>query len=236
VTAVDNVKASYTAFHASHKPAHVYPSEWLIRTLLGKYPKLELDKTRYKGAKILDVGFGDGRSWPLLHALSFDIYGVEITEDILRLGRERARALGVDAKLAIGTNASIPFDDGFFDFILASASCYYVDEGTTFADNVREYYRVLKPGGTLIATLPEATSSIFDGAEELGDGHVTIRNDPWGLRNGYVFRWFRSDQEVRDALSPAFSDFSTGLCCDNYYGIRINLFLLVCRKAVVDRA
>lgn len=70
---MEDVKESYTAFHLRHNPTHVYSSEWIIRTLLGNYPQLSLDKTKYQGARILDVGFGDGRSWPLLRNASFDI-------------------------------------------------------------------------------------------------------------------------------------------------------------------
>jgi SAM-dependent methyltransferase len=228
--AVEDVKQTYTAFHASHNPVHVYPSEWVIRTLLGKYPQLALEKSKYPGARILDVGFGDGRNWPLLHNLSFVIYGVEITEEIMALGLERAQALDIPVTLRLGSNSSLPFEDNFFDYILASASCYYVDRGTTFSDNLAEYRRVLKPGGTLMATLPEAESSIFERCVDIGDGHVEIRNDPWGLRNGYIFRRFGSETEVREAFSPGFDSFATGLCCDNYYGVQINLFLLVCRK------
>ena len=156
---MQDVKESYTAFHVSHNPAHVYPSEWVIRTLLGKYPKLNLDKSKYRGAKILDVGFGDGRNWPLLFNAGFDVYGIEITDDIIAMGNERARSLGMNATLKLGTNSAIPFADDYFDYVLASASCYYVDKGTSFGDNVAEYSRVMKPGATLLATLPEASSS-----------------------------------------------------------------------------
>lgn len=227
---MQTVKETYTDFHVSHNPEHVYPSEWIIRTLLGNYPALSLDRSKYPGAKILDVGFGDGRNWPLLRNASFEIYGTEITEEIMTLGHARARALGIPATLKLGTNSSIPFENEFFDYMLASCSCHYVDAGTTFSDNLREYHRVLKPGGTLIATLPESNSSIFSGSIDLGDGHVEIRNDPWAIRNGYTFRMFRSEQDVKDTFSPEFDSFSLGLCCDNYYGIQINLFLLVCRK------
>src|SRR5262249_12352167 len=154
-------KESYTAFHVSQNPAHVYPSEWVIRTLLGKYPRLNLDKTKYRGAKMLDVGFGDGRNWPLFHNVGFQVYGVEITEDIIALGRERARSLGINATIKLGSNSAIPFDNEFFDYVLASSSMYYVDKDTTFRDNLAEYSRVMKPGATLLATLPESGSSIF---------------------------------------------------------------------------
>src|ERR1044072_4308257 len=143
---VQDVKESYTAFHVSHNPAHVYPSEWVIRTLLGKYPKLNLDKSKYRGAKILDVGFGDGRNWPLLLNAGVDVYGIEITDDIIAMGNERARSLGMNATLKLGTNSSIPFADNYFDYVLASASCYYVDKGTSYGDNVAEYSRGMKPG------------------------------------------------------------------------------------------
>jgi SAM-dependent methyltransferase len=227
---VQDVKESYTAFHVSHDPIHVYPSEWVIRTLLGKYPNLELDKSNYKGARILDIGFGDGRNWPLLANIGFDIFGLEITDEILTLGLKRAQTLGILATLKRGSNSAIPFEDNFFDYILASSSCYYVDKGESFSDNVWEYQRVLKPEGILLASLPAPGGSILEGSVDLGDGHVEIRNDPWGLRNGYIFRQFQSQDEVLGTFSPYFDSLSIGLCCDNYYGVQINMFLLVCRK------
>jgi SAM-dependent methyltransferase len=198
--------------------------------LQGRYPELTLDKSRYAGAKILDVGFGDGRNWPLLHNLSFDIYGLEISEEILALGRRRAAALGLTVTLKLGTNSVIPFGNQYFDYLLASSSSYYVDKGTSFAQTVEEYGRVLRPGGILLATLAAEGSSIFEDSTDLGAGVFEIRRDPWQLRNGYMFRRFDSQEEVIAAFSPYFECFSIGLCCDNYYGVQINLFLLVCSR------
>ncbi len=225
-----DLTASYTEFHARKNPTNVYPPEWLIRTLLGTYPRLSIDHRRYPNSRILDVGFGDGRNWPLLDNIGFHIHGVEITDRIVALGYERARHLGIEVDLKTGSNAAIPFEDEYFDFIVASSSCYYLDDGTVFADNLREYSRVLKPGGILLASLPESTNAIFEGAVNLGDGVVEIRNDPWNLRNGYRFRWFVDEDDVREAFSPWFESFSIGLCRDNYYGIQINAFLLVCER------
>lgn len=231
-----DVQKSYADYHERNDPINVYPTEWVVRTLLGTYPGVALDRSTYAGAAILDAGFGDGRNWPLLRDLGFDIHGLEISESILTLGEKRAQRLGVRVNLMLGTNASVPVEDATFDYLLACHSCYYVDAGTTFSDTVAEYTRILKPGGIVIASLPEAGASIFDDCLELHDGHVEIRNDPWGLRNGYIFRRFETEGEVEAAFSPSFEHFAIGLCRDNYFGVRINVFLLVCHKPVAANA
>jgi SAM-dependent methyltransferase len=225
-----DVKKSYTDFHETHNPAHVYPTEWVIRTLLGNYPNMSLEKSNYRGSKLLDIGFGDGRNWPLFKNIGFELYGIEVTEKILELGKIRAENIGIPAQLKIGKNSEIPFDADFFDYLVACHSCYYVDAGTTFQDNLREFSRILKPGGTFIATLPEPNGDIFKDCIDRGDGHVEIRNDPWGLRNGYLFKWFLSEQDIQKTFTPLFKNLSIGLCCDNYYGVQINYWLLVCQK------
>jgi SAM-dependent methyltransferase len=120
---------------------------------------------------------------------------------------------------------------------LASSSCYYLDEDNTFDDNMREINRVLKKGGSFIANLPAFIDNdkipqnfILENAEHLEDGHVIIRNDIYGLRNGYKFKTFDSKQGVLDYFSKDFQNISIGLSMDNYYGVQINSIFITCRK------
>ena len=226
----NDLKRDYTEFYKKSNPVHVYPPEWVVRTFLGRYPELELDKSKYAGSKILDIGFGDGRCFPLFHNNGFNIYGVEITDDIINLCEQRMQRLGIKVDLRKGTNSDIPFEDDFFDYMLASSSCYYVDHGTTFSDNLEEYNRVLKPGGIFIAALAEPNSFIFKGAIEKENGHYEIVNDPYGVRNGFTLKKFKSEDEIRSEFGKYFDSFSFGLCRDNFYGSQVNLYLLVCKK------
>jgi ubiquinone/menaquinone biosynthesis C-methylase UbiE len=195
-----------------------------------------MDKARYPGARLLDMGFGDGRNWPLLHNSGFKIHGVEITDDIVALGRERARGLGIEAQLARGRNTEIPFERAYFEYILACHSCYYVDAGTTFDQALGEYARVLEPGGFLIASLPEATGQICQNAIDRGNGHFEITQDPWNLRNGYIFRVFSTKDEVRGALSKWFDCLAIGLCKDEFFGVLISFYIVVARRREDDDA
>jgi SAM-dependent methyltransferase len=208
----------------------MYPTEWVIRTLLGKYPNLDLDKSKYKAAKLLDLGFGDCRNMPLLANCGFDTYGVEISDEIIELANAKLSGLEISVILKKGSNTSIPFTDQFFQYVLACHSCYYVDMNTSFNDNLTEIARVLKPNGVFIASLPAPDNFILKECKKLQDGHVVITNDIYGLRNGYVFRTFEDEVEIEKVFSPFFKNITVCKCLDNFWGVQINFFIVVAEK------
>jgi SAM-dependent methyltransferase len=224
------IEKQYADHYSDQNPHKVYPVEFVVRTLLGTYPNLKLDRTAYHGAKILDLGFGDGRNMPLLHDLGFKVHGVEISEEICRLTQNRMDRLAVPTELKTGSNSHIPFGDETFDFILACHACYYVSPGEDFADNVREIARVLRAGGCFIFSLAKTDTYVLNDAISLGKGHYRITHDPRGLRNGSVFRAFASKQEIAEELGVSFSDFRLGLCENDFYGIYEKVWIGTCLK------
>ena len=234
---IRDTKSSYSQFHIKNKSKHLYPTEWVIRTMLGNYPELYLDKSNYAAGKILDLGFGDCRNMQLLANCGLDIYGVEITDDIVNMATETMNELQIPATLKVGTNSKIPFEDNYFDYLLASSSCYYVDADSSFTDNLFEIFRVIKPGGYFIANFPAFSpvstvpeSFILEKCDFTHDNHVIIRNDIYGIRNGYKFKAFKNAEELKNTLEDKFDNISIGYTLDNYYGVQINTFILSCRK------
>ncbi len=214
-----SIEKHYGEFYSRRNPDKVYPVEFVVRTLLGTYPGLRIDRTTYRGAKILDLGFGDGRNMPLLCDLGFEVHGVEISSEICQLTSDRMKALGVPVAVKVGTNAHIPFEDESFDFVLACHACYYVSEGESFHDNIVEIARVLRPGGRFIFSLAKADTYILSDAEPMARGHYRITRDPYGVRNGTIFRAFVSKQEVRQELGVWFDALALGVCENDFYGI-----------------
>jgi len=222
---------SYDAYYQARDPAHVYPVEFVVRAFLGRYPRLAGPRPQYEGARALDLGFGDGRNMPFLANLGMAVYGVEIAEQICASAVERLGRLGIAVEARVGSNRAIPYEDGFFDHVLACHSCYYVDSGSTFADNLREIARVTNTGGSFVFSAPIGTSYIMRDARDLGDGHMEIAADPYGIRNGAVLKKFDEPDEITQAVAPFFRDVSVGSCRNDFWGIEEHVWIVVCRRA-----
>src|SRR5262249_18752591 len=227
----DPLSRSYESFYRERDAHHVYAVEFVVRAFLGNYPRLKTDRSAYPGRSVLDLGFGDGRNMPLLHNLGMTVYGVEISQAICELTEQRMARRGIGVTTRVGRNRAIPFVDAFFDYVLACHACYYVDRKTRFADNAREIGRVLKSGGTFIFSAPMTSSYILKGACDLGDRHMEIVNDPYGVRNGSILKSFADEAEIAASLTPAFENFAIGSCRNDFWGIEEHVWIVVCRRS-----
>jgi methionine biosynthesis protein MetW len=97
----------------------------------------------------LDVGCGDGGTsgtWLAGHSASY--IGVDISSSAI----EAARARGLDARLI--TDASeLPFEEASFDLVTCTEVLEHLFEPQAA---VKEMVRVLRPGGRLLVTVPNA--------------------------------------------------------------------------------
>src|SRR5579883_191420 len=204
------IDSSYESFYAKRTHSKVYPTEFVVRTFLAQYPNLKFKKP-LPGDRVLDSAFGDGRNTAFLCEQDLNVSGFEISQSIVDQTNERLKKLGHRADLRVGRNSHIPWNDTYFDYILACSCCYYCDEGNTLADNLIEYARVLKSGGYFIASVASKRSFIFRESTALADGSFRITADPYGCRNGYRLHAFGEKCELEDYFSPWFMNFSFGM-------------------------
>src|SRR2546423_699151 len=100
------------------------------------------------GGRILDVGVGTGLSLSDFSP-STKLFGVDISEPMLRKAQQRVRALNLCnvETLAVMDAKSLAFKDGFFDAVVAQYVVTAVPDPEATLD---DFIRVLKHGGELI--------------------------------------------------------------------------------------
>lgn len=91
--------------------------------------------------RLLDVGCGTGVFTATLAQHGWTVLGVDVSEDMLRLARER----NLEVVRADGT--ALPFDADAFDAVISMWTHTDIDD---FSAMVREVARVLKSGGPLV--------------------------------------------------------------------------------------
>ena len=106
-----------------------------------------------KGGKILDIGFGDGKLLEILFQEGYQSYGVDFSESNINFTKKLFKERGESIQLEIGDISRIPFQDKFFDVIIASEILEHLND-QILKMGLNELFRVLKENGTLLATVP----------------------------------------------------------------------------------
>lgn len=101
-----------------------------------------------KGDKVLEIGCGNGATaQKILKKTEVDYYAVEKSEEMLRSVQNLT--ITSEKSLRLIKEQKLPFDDCFFDVIIAE-SVLAIIEGEALSIMVEEIYRVLKPSGIFI--------------------------------------------------------------------------------------
>lgn len=139
-------------------------AEWLASEYSRISPEFEnrLLRVFAKSRKILDVGCGIGRDLSFLLRKGKDAYGVDASKEILAAARSTLEADGILAQGRL-FEAELPdlkhFGDGEFDGVLCSAVLMHLAEDNLF-DAVYSLRRILKPGGTLLVSVPATRNDV----------------------------------------------------------------------------
>ena len=92
--------------------------------------------------KILDIGIGTGLSATGFYTLGLDVYGLDYSEEMLEVCRQKD--IAVDLKQFDLNDTPLPYPSKFFDHINANAILYFIEK----LDNLfEEISRIIKEKG-----------------------------------------------------------------------------------------
>lgn len=97
------------------------------------------------GSSVLEAGCGTGRTACLLAKSGMRVTAVDVRKEMIDKARIRGEQEGVDVRFMVGDVQAMPLPDEQFDFVLVESVTNFVSAKRAMS----EYYRLLKPGGTL---------------------------------------------------------------------------------------
>jgi ubiquinone/menaquinone biosynthesis C-methylase UbiE len=117
--------------------------------------------------RALDVATGPGTSAVLLagKVQGCRVVGIDVAPGMVEQASQRAQRLGLpEVRFEVASALSLPFGACAFDAVLCSSAIYYMPD---FESALREWLRVLRPGGMLAfstfgAGVLEPMSTLFD--------------------------------------------------------------------------
>lgn len=131
------------------KLAAVEDQMWYFRALHAHVARV-LGAHLGERAAVLDAGCGTGglirrlaARWP-----AWRWTGLDSSPLAIELARERC---GSSAEVCPGDVAKLPFGEAAFDAVVSADVLYQVDDDVAA---LREFYRVLRPGGVIVLNLP----------------------------------------------------------------------------------
>lgn len=113
------------------------------RVTLGLRAKLGLAT---EGLDVVDVGCGAGTQTSMWARGGHRALGVDISEPLIELARQRAAEAGLTPEFTVGSAADLPIADGSIDVVLVSELLEHLQRWEPCVD---EALRVLRPGGVV---------------------------------------------------------------------------------------
>ena len=97
---------------------------------------------------ILDAGCGTGQTAAYLYnEYKAKVVGIEINPIMIEKARNRFETQQLPVEVVAGSVEEVPFADNTFDFVLSESVLAFVNKPKA----LKEFFRVLKPGGRLLA-------------------------------------------------------------------------------------
>ena len=96
---------------------------------------------------VLEIGCGTGRLLEQLTRYFEQVFGVDVSGEMVRRGRERLAHLSQVHFVEIDGLGKLPFDDASFDFCFSYITFHHIPMKSVVRSYINESHRVLKAGG-----------------------------------------------------------------------------------------
>jgi SAM-dependent methyltransferase len=197
--------------------AYQYPHYYAI-ALAPSDPICEIDFfeaaiekfSKAKVNRVFELGAGTAPYLEEWHRRGYAYCGLDLSQEMIKFAREKARRLGIDASFVLGDMRDLDRNLGPFDLAYVLLGSLYVRSNGEFLDHLDRMSAVLAPGGLYLL-----------------DSFVWFRifhdyKRSWTRRKGGVTVHTRYRAELTDALAQTYDECLTFAVDDHGEAVAIN--------------
>ncbi len=158
------------------------PDENIVRLIKGtSYADMP------RSGRAIDIGFGRGATLMFLSDAGFETHGLEVSQASVKAAEEWARSSGRKVTLGLIDGPRLSYDNGFFDLIVSWNAVYYFGSRSLVHDALKEFRRVLAPGGAVLLSVIHPNSNMVRRlrlVDPVEGTHEIESEAPWDNRKG----------------------------------------------------
>jgi len=144
--------------------------------------ELEALAQRWQQGRLLNVGCAHGPDF-IPFKNSFELYGIDFSDRMLQLARKYADKFKFSVNLVEADARNLPYADDSFDWAIAVATFHHIEENEERLRALKEFRRVLKPGGEAFITVWNRWQPRF----WLKTRNVLV---PWHSKDKTLYRYY----------------------------------------------
>lgn len=160
------------------------------RTLVAELALDIMEQRRFM--KVLDVGCGYGRDCIYLARRGFDVVGIDVSTEALKLAREWAESEGLNIGFISMDIIKNGFKDRCFEAVIMFNTFHFMLEKVR-ERTVSEIYRILRDGGVLVQAMFSRKEKGFGQGPE-------VEENTFECKPGRPVHFF-SEEEIRNAFA-----------------------------------
>jgi ubiquinone/menaquinone biosynthesis C-methylase UbiE len=108
--------------------------------------------------RVLDLGCGTGRHMLYLARRGFEVYGIDVAKEGIKIARQCLKDSKIRANLKVGSiYEKLPYQDNFFDAVISIRVIHHAGI-KDIKKLIREIKRILKPKGLIFVTVRKKIS------------------------------------------------------------------------------
>lgn len=197
-----------------------FPADMMLRAIFSDvYFNIKLSKKTIEKScgAVLDIGSLYGNNLVPFSDRGWECFGTEVTDESVKIAKSSCSKQGIQAKIKLGFNRSLPFKDEKFDLLLSLSTIHYEENIKNIKESLNEFSRVLKSGGNAVIQTVAPKHILFKKSKKIKKNIYQLDwPEDFHKRHKKFFYFVENEKDFIKIALNYFSKVEVARCTEQY--------------------